>query len=76
MMAVKIPTLSAAVPYYGGQPRRRSRTNKSSAIALRRFRQPRKVGLPMKPFSKRIKVENTAYTYPGVNHMVYQTTPR
>jgi hypothetical protein len=39
-MMVKVPTPSAAVPYYGGQPTAQEANNNTATAALRRFRQP------------------------------------
>ena len=80
MMAVKIPTLSAAVPYYGGQPNAEEAEKITIPIMLHYAGLDTRVneGWPAFEFVlKKNKVEHTAYFYPGVNHGFHNnTTPR
>lgn len=80
MMAVKVPTLAAAVPYYGGQPTPEEAAQIKAPLLLHYAGLDSRVneGWPAyETILKKIKVENTAYTYPGVNHGFHNnTTPR
>lgn len=80
MMAVKIPTLAAAVPYYGGQPTAEEAAQIKAPLLLHYAGLDSRVneGWPAyETILKKNKVENTAYTYPGVNHGFHNnTTPR
>ena len=80
MMAVKIPTLSAAVPYYGGQPTKEEAEKITTPLILHYAGLDTRVneGWPAyEEVLKKNKVENTAYFYPGVNHGFHNnTTPR
>ncbi|MEZ7499901.1 dienelactone hydrolase family protein [Flavobacterium sp. Arc3] len=80
MMAVKIPTLAAAVPYYGGQPTAEEAAQIKAPLLLQYAGLDSRVneGWPAyEAILKKNKVENTAYTYPGVNHGFHNnTTPR
>lgn len=80
MIAVKIPTLSAAVPYYGGQPTSEEAEKISSPLLIQYAGLDTRVneGWPAyETILKKNKVNYTAYFYDGV----YQgfnnnTTPR
>ena len=80
MMAVKIPTLSAAVPYYGGQPTKEEAEKITTPLMLHYAGLDTRVNEGWPAFEevlKKNKVENTAYFYPGVNHGFHNnTTPR
>lgn len=80
MMAVKIPTLAAAVPYYGGQPTAEEAEQIKAPLLLHYAGLDSRVneGWPAyEAILKKNEVENTAYTYPGVNHGFHNnTTPR
>jgi carboxymethylenebutenolidase len=80
MMAVKIPTLAAAVPYYGGQPTAEEAEQIKAPLLLHYAGLDSRVneGWPAyEAILKKKEVENTAYTYPGVNHGFHNnTTPR
>lgn len=76
MMAVKVPTLSAAVPFYGGQPK--EDIDKINAPLMLQF-----AGLDTRvnggwpAYEKALKENNkdyVAYTYPDVNHGFHNTT--
>lgn len=80
MMAVKIPTLSAAVPYYGGQPTSEEAEKISSPLLIQYAGLDTRVneGWPAyETILKKNKVNYTAYFYEGVNHGFHNnTTPR
>lgn len=80
MMAVKIPTLSAAVPYYGGQPKAEEAEKITTPILLHYAGLDTRVneGWPAyEAVLQNNKTEYTAYTYDAVNHGFHNnTTPR
>ena len=80
MMAVKIPTLAAAVPYYGGQPTTEEAAQIKAPLLLHYAGLDSRVneGWPAyETILKKNKVENTAFFYPRVNHGFHNnTTPR
>ena len=80
MMTVKIPTLPAAVPYYGGQPTKEEAEKITTPLLLHYAGLDTRVNEGWPAFEevlKKNKVENTAYFYPGVNHGFHNnTTPR
>lgn len=80
MMAVKIPSLAAAVPYYGGQPTAEEAEKVRTPLLLNYAGLDSRVneGWPAyEAILNKNKVENTAYFYEGVNHGFHNnTTPR
>lgn len=80
MMAVKIPTLQAAVPYYGGQPTKEEAEKITAPLLLHYAGLDTKVNEGWPAFEEVLnknKVEHTAYFYEGVNHGFHNnTTPR
>ena len=80
MMAVKTPKLSAAVPYYGGQPTAEEAEKIKTSILAHYAGLDTRVNEGWPAFEtilKKNKVEHTAYFYPGVNHGFHNnTTPR
>ncbi|KAF2327688.1 dienelactone hydrolase family protein [Flavobacterium daemonense] len=80
MMAVKIPTLSAAVPYYGGQPTKEEAEQIVTPLMLHYAGLDTRVNDGWPAFEEVLtknKVEHTAYFYAGVNHGFHNnTTPR
>jgi carboxymethylenebutenolidase len=80
MMAVRIPDLKAAVPFYGGQPTAEETTKIKAPLLLQYAELDTRVneGLPAYEAAlKANKVEYTLYIYPGVNHGFHNdTTPR
>ena len=80
MMAVKIPTLKAAVPYYGGQPTKEEAEKIKTPLLLHYAGLDTRVNEGWPAFQEILnknKVENTAYFYPNVNHGFHNnTTPR
>ncbi len=79
-MAVKIPTLSAAVPYYGGQPTAEEVEKITTPLLLHYAGLDTRVNEGWPAFEailKKNKVAHTAYIYEGVNHGFHNnTTPR
>lgn len=80
MMAVRIPTLSAAVPYYGGQPTAEEAEKITTPLLLHFAGLDTRVNEGWPAFEtvlKKNKVEHTAHFYPEVNHGFHNnTTPR
>jgi carboxymethylenebutenolidase len=80
MMAVKIPTLNAAVPFYGGQPATEDVPKIKAPLMLHYASLDTRVneGWPAYEVAlKEHKKEYTAYMYPDVNHGFHNdTTPR
>jgi carboxymethylenebutenolidase len=80
LMAVKIPTLNAAVPFYGGQPTAEEAAQIKSPLLLQYASLDTRVNEGWPAFEailKQNKVPNTAYIYPNVNHGFHNnTTPR
>jgi carboxymethylenebutenolidase len=80
MMAVKIPGLSAAVPFYGGQPPAESVPEISAPLLLHYAGLDTRVneGWPAyEEARKENKKEYTDYIYPNVNHGFHNdSTPR
>lgn len=79
MMAIKIPTLSAAVPYYGGQPK--EDIDKINAPLLLQYAGlDNRVNEGWPAYEEALKKNGKAYTahiYPEVNHGFHNnTTPR
>jgi carboxymethylenebutenolidase len=80
MMAVRIPTLSAAVPYYGGQPTAEDAEKITTPLLLHFAGLDTRVNEGWPAFEivlKKNKVEHMAHFYPEVNHGFHNnTTPR
>jgi carboxymethylenebutenolidase len=80
MMAVKIPDLKAAVPYYGGQPTKEEAEKVKTPLLLHYAGLDTRVNEGWPAYQEVLnknKVENTAYFYPNVNHGFHNnTTPR
>ncbi|HEX9826810.1 MAG TPA: dienelactone hydrolase family protein [Flavobacteriaceae bacterium] len=80
MMAVRIPTLSAAVPFYGGQPNAEDAAKIKAPLLLNYAGLDTRVNAGWPDYEKALKehhVEYTAYVYPDVNHGFHNnTTPR
>jgi carboxymethylenebutenolidase len=80
MMAVRIPQLAAAVPFYGGQPAATDVPQIKAPLLLHYGELDTRVneGWPAYEASlKENKKEYTAYIYPGTNHGFHNdTTPR
>ncbi|UCD61366.1 MAG: dienelactone hydrolase family protein [Flavobacteriaceae bacterium] len=76
MMAVKVPNLSAAVPFYGGQPK--EDIDKINAPLMLQFAGlDKRVNEGWPAYEQALKANNkeyVAYTYPDVNHGFHNTT--
>lgn len=80
MMAVKIPTLPAAVPFYGGQPSDEDAAKINTPLLLQYAGLDTRVNAGWPDYEKVLKensIEHTAYFYENVNHGFHNnTTPR
>ncbi|MDO3695196.1 dienelactone hydrolase family protein [Wenyingzhuangia sp. chi5] len=80
MMAVKIPTLLAAVPFYGGQPSAEETALIKAPLLLQYAGLDKRVNAGWPAYEINLKennIEHTAYFYPDVNHGFHNnTTPR
>lgn len=80
MMAVKLPELGAAVPYYGRQPEAEDAKKIKAPLLLQYAELDTRVNAGWPDFEKVLKENNIdyqAYIYPGVNHGFHNnTTPR
>ncbi|MFL9832116.1 dienelactone hydrolase family protein [Flavobacterium sp. ST-87] len=80
LMAVRIPSLKAAVPFYGGQPTAEEAEQIKTPLLLQYAGLDTRVNAGWPAFETILnqnKVENTAHIYPNVNHGFHNnTTPR
>jgi carboxymethylenebutenolidase len=80
MMAVKIPTLSAAVPFYGGQPSAEEAAHIKAPLLLQFAGLDTRVNAGWPDYEVALKANNVEYEahfYPEVNHGFHNnTTPR
>ena len=80
MMAVKIPYLSAAVPFYGGQPEAESVPQIKAPLLLHFAGLDTRVNEGWPAYEEALKKHNkeyTAHVYPDVNHGFHNdSTPR
>ncbi|NRD24765.1 dienelactone hydrolase family protein [Winogradskyella litoriviva] len=80
MMAVRLPELGAAVPYYGRQPEAKDAVKIKAPLLLQYGELDTRVNAGWPAFEKILKdnkIEYTAYIYPEVNHGFHNnTTPR
>ena len=80
MMAVKVPDLSAAVPFYGGQPPTESVPDINAPLLLHFAGLDKRVNEGWPAYEEALKKHNkeyTAYIYPDVNHGFHNdSTPR
>lgn len=80
MMAVRIPDLAAAVPFYGGQPSAEDVPKIKAPLLLHYAGLDTRVNAGWPDYEAALKANNksyTAYTYPDVNHgFNNDSTPR
>lgn len=80
MMAVRLPDLGAAVPYYGRQPEAEDAVKIKVPLLLQYGELDKRVNAGWPDFEKVLKengIEYEAYIYPNVNHGFHNnTTPR
>ena len=80
MMAVELPDLKAAVPFYGGQPSREQVAQIEAPLLLHYAALDTRVNEGWPAYEEALKEEGidyTAYMYPEVNHGFHNdTTPR
>lgn len=80
MMAVRIPDLSAAVPFYGGQPATEDVSKIKAPLLLHYAALDTRVNEGWPAYEKALKEQNKEYTahmYPDTNHGFHNdTTPR
>ncbi len=80
MMAVRIPGLLAAVPFYGGQPPAEDVPKINAALLLQYAGLDNRVNEGWPAYESALKNNNkefTAYIYPEVNHGFHNdSTPR
>lgn len=80
MMAVRIPDLAAAVPFYGGQPAKEDVPKIKAPLLLQYAELDTRVNEGWPAYENALKAnhkEYAAYIYPGVNHGFHNdTTPR
>ncbi len=80
MMAVRIPALSASVPFYGTQPAEEDVQKINAPLLIHYAELDKRVNEGWPDYEKALKKfgkEYTAHMYPGVNHGFHNnTTPR
>lgn len=80
MMAVRLPDLSAAVPFYGGQPAEEDVPKIKAALLLQYAELDKRVNAGWPAYEealKKNKKKYKAYIYPNTNHGFHNdTTPR
>lgn len=77
MMAVKVPDLKAAVPFYGGQPSAEMVPNIQAPLLLHFGELDTRVNAGWPGYEKALKENNkkyTAYIYPDANHGFHNDT--
>ena len=77
MMAVQVPELKAAVPFYGGQPSSEETSQIKAPLLIHYAELDTRVNEGWPDYEKALKENNVAYTvhfYEGVNHGFHNTT--
>jgi len=79
-MAVRVPELAAAVPFYGGQPRAEDVPKIKAALMLHYAANDERINAGWPAYEAALKANNkkyVVYTYPGTEHGFHNdTTPR
>lgn len=80
MMAIQVPGLAAAIPYYGRQPNDEMAAQIKAPLLLQYGDLDKRVNAGWRAFEKVLKandIEHTAHFYPNANHGFHNnTTPR
>jgi len=80
MLAVRLPELKAAVPFYGGQPSAEDTAKIKAALLLQYAGLDTRVNAGWPDYEKALKANNishTAHVYPDVKHGFHNnSTPR
>jgi len=80
MMAVRVPELKAAVPFYGGQPNDEDVPKINASLLLQYAELDKRVNAGWPDYEKALKANNKDYAahfYPNTNHGFHNdTTPR
>ncbi len=77
MMAVNVPDLKAAVPFYGGQPTAEETAQIQAPLLIHYAELDTRVNEGWPDYEAALKANDKAYTvhfYPGVNHGFHNTT--
>lgn len=77
MMAVKVPTLSAAVPFYGGQPNEEETAQIQAPLMLQYAGLDKRVNAGWPAYEEALKKhgkKHEAFIYPDVNHGFHNNT--
>ncbi|WP_034919655.1 dienelactone hydrolase family protein [Gillisia sp. CAL575] len=77
MMAVRVPELKAAVPFYGGQPTSEETAKIKAPLLIQYAELDTRVNDGWPDYEKALKLNNVDYTvhfYEGVNHGFHNTT--
>jgi carboxymethylenebutenolidase len=77
MIAVRVPTLSAAVAFYGGQPSQEDTKKIEAPLLLQYAELDQRVNNGWPDYEKALKANNKAYIahiYAGVNHGFHNDT--
>ncbi len=77
MLAVRLPELKAAVPYYGGQPTAEETAKIKAPLLIHYAELDTRVNEGWPDYEKALKANNKKYTthfYAGVNHGFHNTT--
>jgi carboxymethylenebutenolidase len=79
-MAVRVPELGAAVPFYGGQPRVEDVPKINAPLMLQYAEMDDRINAGWPAYEAALKANNKRYTvhiYPGTQHgFLNDTTPR
>jgi carboxymethylenebutenolidase len=80
MMAVRVPSLKASIPFYGGQPSAEETAQIKSSLMLQYAGLDTRVNAGWEEYEKNLTangIEHQAFFYPEVNHGFHNnTTPR